>query len=456
MRRAFLLLMTTTAILLMVSGVALAQTTPQGTPDAACPSASGMGFFPFWGGTKAAQTFTAQNNGKLTSAQALIAKNGGSQDVIMEIASVDASGTPSSVLASTTIPNSVIDTTNHLTTITGNFDPSSAAFMVAGRKYALILRTADTVQTVWFFRDGNPCPGNLYGDFGGGWNGSAFTGQSNWDTVFSIFVSPSPPPNDDFSDAQVISGNTALIDGSNSLATQESGDPSSFVESPSAPGRVSSAGRSVWYRWKAPASGPTTIDTCNTDYDSMLGVYTGSALNSLTEVTSNNNDCPSSWGSKVTFEAMAGTTYYIDVDGCCGAPQGAFTLKLVAPADTTAPTVSMTPPEGKTGVRRNTDVKATFSEPMDLQTLVTDPDPSNPNEGTSTTFTLVKASDPTTPVPAMVSYDPTTNTVTLNPFGSSTQKLSRKKVYTAKISGAKDLAGNPLPDVVWSFKTGRR
>src|SRR5919199_13696 len=115
--RRVVLLFTVMGAMLLVSGVALAQATPQGTPDAGCPSAPPMGFVPFWGGARAAQTFTAQSTGKLTSAQALIAKNGGSNDVVMEIAAVDASGAPTSnVLASTTIPNSTIDTSNHLTT----------------------------------------------------------------------------------------------------------------------------------------------------------------------------------------------------------------------------------------------------------------------------------------------------------------------------------------------------
>lgn len=110
----------------------------------------------------------------------------------------------------------------------------------------------------------------------------------------------------------------------------------------------------------------------------------------------------------------------------------------------TAPTTSgLSPRDGATGVLRSTNVSATFSEPM------------NPDTLTDATFTLVKAGT-TTPVSATVSYDAVSQTVTLNPFGSSTQKLSKKKIYTAKISGAKDLAGNPLPDAIWSFKTGRR
>ena len=42
--------------------------------------------------------------------------------------------------------------------------------------------------------------------------------------------------------------------------------------------------------------------------------------------------------------------------------------------------------------------------------------------------------------------------VTLDPSAS----LARRTTYTAKIEGAKDLAGNPLATTTWSFKTGRK
>jgi dipeptidyl aminopeptidase/acylaminoacyl peptidase len=104
---------------------------------------------------------------------------------------------------------------------------------------------------------------------------------------------------------------------------------------------------------------------------------------------------------------------------------------------------AVSPSENATKMLRNTNVTATFCSEIDPSTL------------DSSTFTLTKAGT-ITPVSATVTYDPIAHKVTLNPFGSSTQKLSKKKVYTAKISGVKDLADNPLPDIVWSFKTGRK
>jgi predicted outer membrane repeat protein len=252
-----------------------------------------------------------------------------------------------------------------------------------------------------------------------------------------------PPANDNFANAKTISGDNVSEPGTTVGATQEAGDPDFFVD-------AFSSGHSVWYRWTAPFSGSTTIDTCTTDYDSLLGVYTGSALGSLTEVAVNNNDCPSGWGSKVTFNATAGTTYQIDVDGCCGLPQGTFTLRVDY-----APTVSVT-----TTKRRSGNITVQFSESMDPNTLMQNP---NAQPSTSTTILLFKGGPTsTTQVPAKVSCtDASCKTVTLDPD----VRLGKRKMYTVRIEGGgdadgltvKDLVGNELAqDFVKSFRTGRR
>jgi hypothetical protein len=60
------------------------------------------------------------------------------------------------------------------------------------------------------------------------------------------------------------------------------------------------------------------------------------------------------------------------------------------------------------------------------------------------TFKLYKKGS-TTKISATVSYDPTTRTAKLNPFGSTTTRLARGTTYKAVVTtGAKDLAGNSL------------
>jgi hypothetical protein len=109
--------------------------------------------------------------------------------------------------------------------------------------------------------------------------------------------------------------------------------------------------------------------------------------------------------------------------------------------DATPPTISgVTPANGVTDAALDANVEATFSEAIDPSTL------------TGTTFTLSKSYG--TPVPATISYDPSTKRATLNPDAP----LDPQSAYTATVKGGtdgvKDSSGNPLADdKVWSFTT---
>jgi hypothetical protein len=114
-------------------------------------------------------------------------------------------------------------------------------------------------------------------------------------------------------------------------------------------------------------------------------------------------------------------------------------------ADVSSPKVTDYSPTG-TGALRDTDVRAKFTEGV---------------EGvTADTFMLAKGASEPTPATKIasgttVSYDPATQTATLNPYGSSSDtRLERCQRYTAKVtSGVKDEAGNPAVEKVWAFKT---
>jgi hypothetical protein len=125
--------------------------------------------------------------------------------------------------------------------------------------------------------------------------------------------------------------------GTNLDATAETGEmetnAGSVVEDDcnndiSADARCSS---SVWYTFAPDATDTYTIETCDmgTDVDTVLGVWTGTAPASLTEVTSNDDACVGGFGgngSQVTFLATAGVTYYIEITGFV-AGQGMFYLR---------------------------------------------------------------------------------------------------------------------------------
>ncbi len=126
----------------------------------------------------------------------------------------------------------------------------------------------------------------------------------------SIAVPPPPAPgNDNFSAAQTISGCSGTTTGSNVSATAEAGEPN---HAPDGHGGTSS----IWYRWQAPASGTAQVTTAGSGFDTVLGVYTGSAVGSLTPVGKNDDVDPGNvLTSSVSFSATAGTTYQIAVDG---------------------------------------------------------------------------------------------------------------------------------------------
>jgi hypothetical protein len=125
------------------------------------------------------------------------------------------------------------------------------------------------------------------------------------------------PPNDDFAAAADLGGGaTAAAAGTNRDATLEAREPKHHrTKSPA----------SVWYRWTAPATRRMRLDTCGSDFDTVLAVYAGSALDELGLVGANDDRCGAS--SVVRFRAVAGTTYHVAVAGYRRA-EGSFALNL--------------------------------------------------------------------------------------------------------------------------------
>jgi hypothetical protein len=147
-------------------------------------------------------------------------------------------------------------------------------------------------------------------------------------------LNPGVPCNDAFENARPVSGSTAVLVGDNNGATrQDPPEPDHYECGPGAPGDcgVWVGDHSVWYRWTAAAAGPTAIDTCTAAIDSILAVYTGGSLGSLTRVVDNNNDAacpPNTFGSSVSFDAVAGTEYFIAVGDAGGARENVFVLEI--------------------------------------------------------------------------------------------------------------------------------
>lgn len=118
------------------------------------------------------------------------------------------------------------------------------------------------------------------------------------------------PPNDNFADALTLTGNAGSTSGTNVAATKETGEPNHAGVA---------GGASVWYRWQAPSPGTLTLTTAGSNFNTTLAVYTGTAVNALTSVGSNDDVSGTDHTSSVAFAVTAGTTYGIAVDGSNGA-----------------------------------------------------------------------------------------------------------------------------------------
>src|SRR5439155_25571326 len=92
------------------------------------------------------------------------------------------------------------------------------------------------------------------------------------------------PTNDSFATPIVISGASGLAFGDNFSATTQAGERTNITTFDG--GTNTLVGSSVWYRWVAPtnANGFIAFDTVGSDFDTVIAVYTGRNVSSLTEV----------------------------------------------------------------------------------------------------------------------------------------------------------------------------
>ncbi len=119
------------------------------------------------------------------------------------------------------------------------------------------------------------------------------------------------PANDQFSNRITLVGTNITITGSNTNATKQAGEPNHA-------GNI--GGKSVWWTWTAPTNGDLTLTTDGsalsdgTPLDTLLGIYTGGNVSSLSLVASNDDHgvLPT---SRVRFQAVKGINYQIAVDG---------------------------------------------------------------------------------------------------------------------------------------------
>ena len=126
------------------------------------------------------------------------------------------------------------------------------------------------------------------------------------------------PANDNFANATTIvatATDPVVAAGNTSGATMEAGEPTSCF-----------TGATAWFNWTSPAfTGAVSFDAYGSSLDTVLGVYTGNAVNALSAI-----GCSDTFGGPqggVGFNFAASTTYRIQVGGYLGAT-GDFILNV--------------------------------------------------------------------------------------------------------------------------------
>jgi len=163
------------------------------------------------------------------------------------------------------------------------------------------------------------------------------------------FTALSAPANDNYATAQIITGSSGNIAGSNQGATKEANEPNHAGN----PG-----GKSVWYRWTAPAAGIFAFDTVGSTFDTVLAVYSGTTLSNLTVIAYNDDIVDTvSTNSRLAFAAANGGTYYIAVDGFSAggqnpSPAASGIISLNWSTSTTVPAITaLSPSSGAVGAQ---------------------------------------------------------------------------------------------------------
>ncbi|GEM_PF-755340 len=167
--------------------------------------------------------------------------------------------------------------------------------------------------------------------------------SANWikprirvDQALASLISMSlPRNNDDFENRYQIfpvsttANGVVTFTGNNVGYTLETGEP---IHS-----NIPSATTSAWWRFVPESSGPVTISTYGSSFDTVLAVYAGPSMSSLIPVTANDDYNYDVSYSQVSFYATSGTEYRIAVAGH-SSQAGNYTLTVTGGGGT--PTAS--------------------------------------------------------------------------------------------------------------------
>ena len=140
------------------------------------------------------------------------------------------------------------------------------------------------------------------------------TADRTLEAVFTTASCSAAPANDNFPGPTITTGQQSVNTGS---ATVQSGEPTNLTCN----GASAPTGRTVWYTITPAATSQITLNTAGSAIDTVLAVYTGGAVNGLTQVACN-DDTGGGDTSQVQFTGQAGTSYRVQVGGYNAAGRG--------------------------------------------------------------------------------------------------------------------------------------
>jgi len=258
-------------------------------------------------------------------------------------------------------------------------------------------------------------------------------------TSYSIVVQGGP------SGLKDVAGNALASTFTASFSTAAAGDTTPPVVtgfSPTAGSTGVSIGTAATITFNE-AMNASTIDSSTVFLRNASGtVIAGTvAYNATTRTATITPTGPLANSTTYTIVAKGGAAGVKDAAGNALASDALSSFTTVAPADTTAPTVtSFNPASGATNVAIGTSITIAFSEALNASTV------------NSTTISLRNASGAT--VAATVTYNASNNTITVTPNAPLANSTTYTVVVKGGAAGVKDVAGNAVAsDVSSSFTT---
>ncbi|HEY4416684.1 MAG TPA: protease pro-enzyme activation domain-containing protein [Verrucomicrobiae bacterium] len=133
-------------------------------------------------------------------------------------------------------------------------------------------------------------------------------------TIQVVYLVP-VPANDFFTQSTVLTGTSGTISADSTDASKETGEPDHAGNA---------GGASLWWSFVPSADGVLTLNTTNSTFDTVMGLYTGNNVSDLTTVASDDDAYDGVPGGFSLLEqaVKAGTKYYIAIDGFDGAKGG--------------------------------------------------------------------------------------------------------------------------------------